>query len=116
MVIYVANLKSIDSSLYEAASIDGASGIQQFFRVTLPLLYPSVSFNVLMSLIGGMKMSDAVFVMTKGGPGYATLIIVTVVMLMPIYYLLVTTFKTPAEASASPLGLPKTLLLIISVC
>lgn len=77
MVIYIANLKSIDSSLYEAANIDGASGIQQFFRVTLPLLYPSVSFNVLMSLIGGMKMFDAVFVMTKGGPGYATETIMT---------------------------------------
>ncbi len=77
MVIYIANLKSIDGNLYEAADIDGASGIQKFFRVTLPLLYPSVSFNVLMSLIGGMKMFDAVFVMTKGGPGYATETIMT---------------------------------------
>lgn len=77
MVIYIANLKSIDSSLYEAAQIDGASGIQRFFRITLPLLYPAVSFNVLMSLIGGMKMFDAVFVMTKGGPGYATETIMT---------------------------------------
>lgn len=77
MVIYVANLKSIDSSLYEAADIDGAGGLQKFFRVTLPLLYPAVSFNVLMSLIGGMKMFDAVFVMTKGGPGYATETIMT---------------------------------------
>ncbi|MFW5667926.1 MAG: carbohydrate ABC transporter permease [Acetivibrio ethanolgignens] len=77
MVIYVANLKSIDSSLYEAANIDGASGILKFFRVTLPLLYPAASFNVLMSLIGGMKMFDAVFVMTKGGPGYATETIMT---------------------------------------
>lgn len=77
MVIYIANLKSIDGSLYEAADIDGANGIKKFFRVTLPLLYPSVSFNVLMSLIGGMKMFDAVFVMTKGGPGYATETIMT---------------------------------------
>ena len=77
MVIYVANLKSIDGSLYEAAQIDGANGIQKFLRVTLPLLYPAVSFNVLMSLIGGMKMFDAVFVMTKGGPGYATETIMT---------------------------------------
>lgn len=77
MVIYIANLKSIDAALYEAADIDGANGMQKFFRVTLPLLYPSVSFNVLMSLIGGMKMFDAVFVMTKGGPGYATETIMT---------------------------------------
>lgn len=77
MVIYVANLKSIDGALYEAAKIDGASGIQQFFYVILPLMYPSISFNILMSLIGGVKMFDAVFVMTKGGPGYATETIMT---------------------------------------
>lgn len=77
MVIYVANLKSIDGALYEAAKIDGASSIQQFFYVILPLMYPAISFNVLMSLIGGVKMFDAVFVMTKGGPGYATETIMT---------------------------------------
>lgn len=77
MVIYIANLRSIDEALYEAADIDGATGIQKFFRVTLPLLYPATSFNILMSLIGGMKMFDAVFVMTKGGPGYATETIMT---------------------------------------
>ncbi len=77
MVIYIANLKSIDIALYEAADIDGASDTQKFFKVTLPLLYPAMSFNVLMSLIGGMKMFDAVFVMTKGGPGYATETIMT---------------------------------------
>lgn len=77
MVIYIANLKSIDDSLYEAARIDGASNLQQFFNVTLPLMYPSISFNILMSLIGGIKMFDAVFVMTKGGPGYATETIMT---------------------------------------
>lgn len=77
MVIYIANLKSIDSTLYEAAEIDGAASIQTFWRITLPLLYPAASFNILMSLIGGMKMFDAVFVMTKGGPGYATETIMT---------------------------------------
>ena len=77
MGIYVANLKSIDGALYEAAEIDGANSIQRFFRITLPLLYPATSFNILMSLIGGMKMFDAVFVMTKGGPGYATETIMT---------------------------------------
>lgn len=77
MVIYVANLKSIDTALYEAANIDGANRCQLFFHITLPLLYPAASFNILMSLIGGMKMFDAVFAMTKGGPGYATETIMT---------------------------------------
>lgn len=77
MVIYIANLKSIDSALYEAADIDGAGSIRKFFTVTLPLLYPAVSFNILMSLIGGMKVFDVIFAMTKGGPGYATETIMT---------------------------------------
>ncbi|MGG3283818.1 carbohydrate ABC transporter permease [Paenibacillus solani] len=77
MVIYMANLKSIDGSLYEAAEIDGASKSQTFGRITLPLLYPAASFNILMSLIGGLKVFDVVFAMTKGGPGYATETIMT---------------------------------------
>ncbi len=77
MVIYIANLKSIDPGLYEAARIDGAGGIPLFFRITLPLLYPAASFNILMSLIGGLKVFDAVFAMTKGGPGYASETIMT---------------------------------------
>lgn len=77
MVIYTANIKSIDASLFEAAIIDGASRAQTFWRVTLPLMYPAASFNVLMSLIGGLKMFDAVFAMTKGGPGYASETIMT---------------------------------------
>ncbi|OAB47544.1 carbohydrate ABC transporter permease [Paenibacillus antarcticus] len=77
MVIYIANLKSIDSSLYEAAEIDGASKSQSFRHISLPLLYPAASFNILMSLIGGLKVFDAVFAMTKGGPGYASETIMT---------------------------------------
>lgn len=77
MIIYIANLKSIDQTLYEAAKIDGANGRQTFFRLTLPLLYPAASFNILMSLIGGLKVFDIVFTMTKGGPGYATETIMT---------------------------------------
>lgn len=77
MVIYIANLKSIDASLYEAAEIDGAGKMQTFRRITLPLLYPAASFNILMSLIGGLKVFDVVFAMTKGGPGYATETIMT---------------------------------------
>lgn len=77
MVIYFANLKSIDGTLYEAADIDGATKFEQFFKITLPLLYPAVSFNVLMSLVGGMKIFDVIFAMTKGGPGYATETIMT---------------------------------------
>lgn len=71
------NLKSIDPGLYEAARIDGAGGFQLFSKITLPLLYPAASFNILMSLIGGLKVFDAMFAMTKGGLGYASETIMT---------------------------------------
>ncbi|WP_182201344.1 carbohydrate ABC transporter permease [Paraliobacillus salinarum] len=77
MVIYIANLKSIDTALYEAAEIDGASKMSKFFKITLPLLYPAASFNILLSLINGMKVFDVILAMTQGGPGYATETIMT---------------------------------------
>lgn len=72
MVIYLANLQSIPIELYESSNIDGASNMQNFFRITLPLMVPSVSFNAVMSMIGGLKVFDIVFAMTSGGPGFAT--------------------------------------------
>lgn len=80
MVIYAANIGSIDQHLFEAARIDGASAISMFFRVTLPLLYPAASFNILMSLIGGLKVFDAIFAMTGGGPGYASSTMITLLI------------------------------------
>ena len=77
MVIYIANIKSIDTSLFEAAVIDGANEKQKFVKIIVPLLYPAASFNILMSLIGGLKVFDAVFAMTKGGPGSASETIMT---------------------------------------
>ncbi|MCL2126720.1 MAG: sugar ABC transporter permease [Treponema sp.] len=80
MVIYAANIKSIDPNLYEAAQIDGVSPWRKFTGVTLPLLYPAVSFNVLMSLIGGLKVFDAIFAMTGGGPGYSSATMMTLLI------------------------------------
>lgn len=80
MVIYLANLQSIPSELHEAASIDGASGIQRFFHITLPLMCPSVKIIVVTGLIGGMKVFDIIYSMTSGGPGNATETVMTVMM------------------------------------
>ena len=80
MVIFLANLQGISSELYEAASIDGADGRQQFFRITLPLMCPSVKIIVVTGLIGGMKAFDAIYSMTSGGPGNATETVMTVMM------------------------------------
>lgn len=80
MVIFLANLQSIPSELYEAAKIDGASGIKQFFNVTLPLMCPSVKIIVVTGLIGGMKVFDIIYSMTSGGPGNSTQTVMTVMM------------------------------------
>lgn len=80
MVIYLANLQSIPSEMYEAADIDGATGIKKFFYVTLPLMCPSVKIIVVTGLIGGMKVFDIIYSMTSGGPGDATQTVMTVMM------------------------------------
>lgn len=72
MVIYLAGLQSIPTHLYEAASIDGAGKVYQFFKITLPLVAPSITINVVLSTMGGLKAFDLMYVMTNGGPGHAS--------------------------------------------
>lgn len=72
MVIYLAGMMAIDESLYEAAGMDGASRFQKFKNITLPLLAPSLTVNLVTSSIGAFKIYDLPFVMTSGGPGHAS--------------------------------------------
>jgi multiple sugar transport system permease protein/multiple sugar transport system substrate-binding protein len=76
MVIYLAGLKGISESLYEAAKIDGAGRVRAFFNVTLPQLSPLIFFNLVMGIIGSFQVFTQVYVMTNGGPGNATLVYV----------------------------------------
>ncbi|HXF62237.1 MAG TPA: sugar ABC transporter permease, partial [Caldilineaceae bacterium] len=72
MIIYLAGLQSIPSELYEAASIDGANPVRQFWHVTLPMLSPTIFFNLVTGLIGAFQIFESAYVMTGGGPRYAT--------------------------------------------
>ena len=72
LVIYVATLNTIPPELMEAAEVDGASGVQRFFRITLPLMMPGITINSVLSIAGGLKQYDHVKVITGGGPGGAT--------------------------------------------
>lgn len=72
MVIYLAGLQNISAMYYEAADIDGASSVQKFFGVTLPLLTPAITSSVTINLIGGLKLFDVISALTGGGPGYDT--------------------------------------------
>jgi len=73
MIIWLAGLKSIPPSLYEAAEVDGASPWQQFWAITIPQLTPYIFFNLIMGLIGTFQIFTEAFVMTQGGPVNSTL-------------------------------------------
>lgn len=72
MLIFLAGLQGVPEELYEAADLDGASGWQKFRSVTLPLISPTIFFNLILGIIAAMKVFGLAFVTTAGGPAYAT--------------------------------------------
>lgn len=77
MIILLTGLQSIPQNLYEAASIDGASRWSQFWRITLPLLRPSIFLCFVIGIIASFTSFDLIYVMTGGGPGHATELLIT---------------------------------------
>ena len=82
MIIFLAGLQGVPRALYEAAELDGAGAFQRFRHVTIPILSPVIFFNLVMGLIGAMKVFDQAFVCGNaanrfsprlGGPGRSTL-------------------------------------------
>jgi ABC-type sugar transport system permease subunit len=76
LIIYIAGLQAIPDVYYEAARIDGAGSVQQFFKITLPLLTPTTTFILIYNSILSFQVFDQVFVLTGGGPAYATTVVV----------------------------------------
>jgi multiple sugar transport system permease protein/sn-glycerol 3-phosphate transport system permease protein len=72
MLFLLAGLQAIPEQIYEAASVDGVNAVQRFFKITLPLLRPSMFFVLITNVIGSFQLFDTVFVMTQGGPGTST--------------------------------------------
>lgn len=79
MVILIAGLHAIPRDYYEAASIDGASSRQAFRYITLPLLMPVLLVTTVLNLLYGLRVFDMVFVLTNGGPGFATQTVYTTI-------------------------------------
>lgn len=77
IVMVLAAILSIPRELDEAAAIDGATGIQRAFSITLPLIKPIISVVIMLSIAGAMKAADVVIVMTKGGPAGSTDVLAT---------------------------------------
>ncbi len=73
MVIYLAGLQGIPTHLYEAAEIDGATGLRKLSAITVPLMTPTLFLNLVMQIIGSFQVFSVAFIVTRGGPRYATL-------------------------------------------
>lgn len=96
MIIFLAGLQGISKSYYEAAEIDGASGFQKFFHITLPLLSPTTFFVTIMSIISSFQVFDQAYVMTMGGPAKSSYTIV-----YHIYELAFVNFRMGESAAAA---------------
>jgi ABC-type sugar transport systems, permease components len=70
--LYLAYLQSIPKDLYEQATVDGASSMQQFVHITVPQLLPGITVSTFLLISGGLKVYELPFTLTRGGPGYAT--------------------------------------------
>ena len=78
-VIYMAGIVSIPTDYFEAARIDGATAWQNFWNITLPLLKPATVTVIILSLIGGLRSFDLIWAMTRGGPGFTSDVIASVI-------------------------------------
>jgi multiple sugar transport system permease protein len=72
MIIFLAGLQGVPQELYEAAAIDGAGGWSRFRHITFPMISPTFFFNLILGVIGALKVFTTAFVATQGGPDYAT--------------------------------------------
>ncbi|MEX0852865.1 MAG: sugar ABC transporter permease [Bauldia sp.] len=86
MVIFLAGLQAVPQELVEASTIDGASGWQRLRLIILPLLAPAITVNVVLALVQGLKFFDQIYVLTAGGPGYATETLSTIIYKTSFYY------------------------------
>lgn len=107
MILLLAGLQGISHELYEAASVDGASGWQQFKKVTLPLLKPTIMVALLISTTFAFRTFDIVFTLTRGGPGDSTELLVT--------YLYNNAFQFLRFGYASALSVVMVLLTVIII-
>jgi len=79
MVIYIAGLMSIPNQYYEVCEIDGGGNLQKFFHITLPLVRPSMNAVIILSFVGGLKSFDIIWAMTRGGPGFSSDVLASVI-------------------------------------
>ncbi len=96
MLVFLAGLQSIPNEYYEAAQLDGANERQLFFRITIPMLSPTIFFILVIFMIGALQVFDTIIVLTAGGPGDATRSVV-----LYIYEIAFRTFNMGYAAAVS---------------
>ena len=105
MIIFLAGLQSIPRELEEAARVDGANQVQVFFKITLPLLRPIIIFSAIITTIAGLQRFAEPFLLTNGGPAYATNTI--------LYYLYQKTFVSFRLGYGAAMGYVIFLLIFV---
>ncbi len=104
MIVYLAALQSIPSLYYEAAKIDGANAFHQFRHITLPLLMPATFLLLVLNIIYSFQVFDLIYVMTGGGPGFSTT--------MVVQYIYQAAFVTSEMGYASAMGIVLYVLIL----
>ena len=105
MIVYMAALQSIPAVYYEAARIDGASALHQFRHITLPLLRPATFLLLILSVIYSFHVFDLIYVMTGGGPGFSTT--------MLVQYIYRSAFVTAEMGYASAMGVALYAMILV---
>src|SRR5690625_6172691 len=79
MILTMVGLQAIPGDVYEAASLDGASKISQLWRITIPLLRPTIAMTMILSITGSLLAFDQFYILTKGGPNNSTMTVVLLI-------------------------------------
>ncbi|MER0246724.1 sugar ABC transporter permease [Streptomyces sp. HSW2009] len=109
MVLFLAGAQRIPRELYEAARLDGAGPLREFFAVTLPGLRPQIAVALTLTIVAGLRNFDLIYITTSGGPGNATSV--------PAYEVYHRAFETNQVGSAAAIGVTLTVLIfVLTVC
>ena len=107
MVMYLAGLQGVPGELYEAATVDGANGWQRFWKITMPMLTPTTFFVSIMMVISCFKIYDVVAIMTQGGPGRSTKMLVS--------YIFELSFGAEGVATSAQYGVASAVSMVLLI-
>ncbi|MEK3889420.1 sugar ABC transporter permease [Bacillus sp. FSL K6-3431] len=105
MILFLAALQQVDKNLYEASYLDGASKWRRFWHITMPMITPTIFLTIILTVIGSMKVFGQIYVMTNGGPGNHTKVLV--------YYIWENAFKLYEFGYASAIAIILFVIILV---